>query len=207
MSLREHLLLLGRFMREPRAIGAVAPSSAALAYSMVAGLNLDGNVRVVELGPGTGAFTRAIVPRLGRTASMLAIDREPVFIERLQQHWPRVQCICESAARLPALVAERGLLPVDHILSGLPFASLPAEVTRAILDGIEQTLRVGGTFTTFQYVHAYRMKAAMTFREDMNRRMAIAPRRVLVMWNLPPAYVLTWRRRDARATSTGTTVA
>jgi phosphatidylethanolamine/phosphatidyl-N-methylethanolamine N-methyltransferase len=207
MSLRDHLLLLGRFVREPRAIGAIAPSSAALARSMVDGLNLAGNVRVVELGPGTGAFTRAIVPRLGRSASMLAIDREPVFIERLQQHWPRVQSVCASAANLPALVAERGLLPVDHIVSGLPFASLPAEATKAILDGIDQTLRVGGTFTTFQYVHAYRMKAAVMFREEMNRRMAVEPRRLLVMWNLPPAYVLTWRRRDARTAPIGTTVA
>jgi hypothetical protein len=51
------------------------------------------------------------------------------------------------------------------------------------------------------------MKAAVMFREDMNRRMAVEPRRLLVMWNLPPAYVLTWRRRDARTAPIGTTVA
>jgi len=197
MSLREHLLLLGRFVREPRAIGAVAPSSAALARAMVAGLDFHPGVRVVELGPGTGAFTRAIVPRLGPQSTLLVIDRERIFIERLRRLWPQIDCVCASAAALPALAAERHLTPVDHIISGLPFASLPGSVTQAILDGIEHTLRIGGTFTTFQYVHAYGMRAAVAFRDNMNRRMESPPSRHLVTRNLPPAYVLTWRRQGS----------
>jgi phospholipid N-methyltransferase len=196
MSLREHLLLLGRFVREPRAIGAVAPSSAALARAMVAGLDFHPGVRVVELGPGTGAFTRAIVPQLGHASTLLVIDREPVFIERLRQLWPEIDCVCASAAALPTLAAERQLIPIDHIISGLPFASLPVSVTQAILDGIGRTLRIDGTFTTFQYVHAYGMRAAVAFRDNMNRRMGSPPGRRLVTRNLPPAYVLTWRRQD-----------
>jgi phosphatidylethanolamine/phosphatidyl-N-methylethanolamine N-methyltransferase len=191
---REHLLLLSRFLRHPRAVGAIAPSSPSLARAMVQHLDLNGSVRVVELGPGTGAFTWAIVSLLGPSARCLAIDRDPVFVEQIKRRWPRVDCVCASAAALPELAAERSMTPVDHVVSGLPFASLPATVTTGILDGLERTLRPGGTFTTFQYVHAYRLPPAVAFRRDINRRMGGTPVRSIVMRNLPPAYVLTWQR-------------
>ena len=191
---REHLLLFGRFLRSPRSIGAIAPSSPALADAMVQPMRLDGGDRVVELGPGTGALTSALVARLRPETRVLAIDREPVFVERLRARWPQVDCVCASAAALQTLAAERGLLPIDHIVSGLPFASLPAEVTTRILDSIEESLRTNGTFTTFQYVHAYRMRQATAFRRELSDRLGSEPRRTLVMRNLPPAYVLTWTR-------------
>jgi phospholipid N-methyltransferase len=191
---REHLLLLSRFLRHPRAVGAIAPSSPSLARAMVEHLDLDGRVRVVELGPGTGAFTGAIVSRLGPSARYLAIDRDPVFVEQIKKQWPHVDCVCASAADLPALAAARRMTPVDHVVSGLPFASLPAAVTTQILDGLERTLRPGGTFTTFQYVHAYRLPPALAFRREIDRRLGATPVRSVVMWNFPPAYVLTWQR-------------
>jgi phospholipid N-methyltransferase len=125
---------------------------------------------------------------------VLAIEREPLFVQRLRQQWPRVESVCASAAALPSIAAERGLQPIDFIISGLPFASLPAAVTTEILDGIEHTLRPGGTFTTFQYVHAYRLPPAVAFRREISSRMKSAPSRTLVVKNLPPAYVLTWKR-------------
>jgi phosphatidylethanolamine/phosphatidyl-N-methylethanolamine N-methyltransferase len=192
---REHLLLLSRFLRHPRSVGAIAPSSQSLARAMVERLDLRGSVRVVELGPGTGAFTHAIVSRLGPSGRFLAIDRELLFVERLREKWPHVECVCASAAALPALAAERGLAPVDHIISGLPFASLPGDVTTQILDGVEHTLRPGGTFTTFQYVHAYRLPPALAFRRDLDQRMGGSCLKRLVMRNVPPAYVLSWKRQ------------
>ena len=191
---REHLLLFGRFLRSPRSIGAIAPSSPALADAMVQPMRLDGGDRVVELGPGTGALTSALVAQLRPETRVLAIDREPVFVERLRARWPQVDCVCASAAALRTLAAERGLLPIDHIVSGLPFASLPAEVTTSILESIEESLRTNGTFTTFQYVHAYKMRQATAFRRELSDRLGAEPRRTLVMRNLPPAYVLTWTR-------------
>lgn len=192
---REHLLLFGRFLRNPRTIGAIVPSSLALARAMADPMQLHDAEHVVELGPGTGVFTAALVVRLRPGARLLAIDQDALFIARLQQQWPQVDCVCASAAVLPLLAAERGLLPIDHIVSGLPFASLPPAVTARILEGIEHTLRPGGTFTTFQYVHAYRMRHAITFREDLSRRLGSGHSRTLVARNFPPAYVLTWRNR------------
>jgi phosphatidylethanolamine/phosphatidyl-N-methylethanolamine N-methyltransferase len=192
-SLREHLLLFGRFLRSPRAVGAVAPSSRALACEMVHDLDPVESGCVVELGPGTGVFTRQIVARLSPQAHYLVVEIDEAFVARIRATWPQVDCVRESAEDLERLVRERHLPPVEHIISGLPFASLPGAVTTRILDAIQRTLAPGGTFTTFQYVHAYVMPAAVHFRRDLTARLGSAPERRLVMSNVPPAYVLTWR--------------
>src|SRR5215207_3906356 len=142
--MNEHLLMLGRFVRSPRTVGAVAPSSRALAEEMVQGLDLSGPTSIVELGPGTGVVTRAIAERLGPDAHALAIDVEPAFVAAIARRFPRVEAICASAANLPALLRERGMFPAAHIISGLPFASLSAEVTTTILDAVDESLEHGG---------------------------------------------------------------
>jgi phospholipid N-methyltransferase len=189
----EHLLFLRALLRNPRSVGAIAPSSLYLARRMVVGI--AGAEQIIELGPGTGVFTREIVGRVGPGCRVLAVEVNRAFVDRLQRAWPQVDCVCASAETLPALAAARGISGVDHIISGLPFASLPAETTRRILDGVHETLRVGGTFTTFQYVHAYGMTAAASFRRELSARLGSGPHSHLVVRNVPPAFVLTWRRR------------
>src|SRR6187399_3728628 len=98
-SLREHALLFSRFLRSPRTVGAVTASSRALAEAMVDGLDLEKPGCIVELGPGTGAFTSAIVERLGPETRFLALDIEPAFVERINARWPAVECVCASAER------------------------------------------------------------------------------------------------------------
>jgi phospholipid N-methyltransferase len=189
----EHWLFLGAMLRNPRSVGAIVPSSPYLARHMV--LGIAGAAQVIELGPGTGVFTGEIVRRVGPRGRVLAVDTNRSFVDRLQRAWPHVNCVHASAETLPALAAAHGMAVADHIISGLPFASLPAETTRRILDGVHQTLRVGGTFTTFQYVHAYRMQAAVAFRRELSARLGSDCRSALVVRNIPPALVLTWQRR------------
>ena len=193
-GLREHVLLFSRFLRSPRTVGAVTASSRALAEAMLNGLDLEGARRVVELGPGTGAFTSAIIERLGPDATFLAIDIDPEFVRQIQKRWPEVECICESAESLAAIVEARGMRPVDHMVSGLPFVSLPPLVTRQILDGVREVLRPGGTFTTFQYLPAYGLPSAVAFRRSMSAGIGTEPAVRLVVRNVPPALVLTWRK-------------
>jgi phospholipid N-methyltransferase len=91
-------------------------------------------------------------------------------------------------------VAARGLLPVDHIVSGLPFVSLPPLVTRQILEGVSAVLRPGGTFTTFQYLPGSGLPSAVSFRRSLTARIGSEPAVRLVMRNVPPALVLTWKK-------------
>jgi phosphatidylethanolamine/phosphatidyl-N-methylethanolamine N-methyltransferase len=191
---REHILVLTKFLRSPRTVGLITPSSRVLAHAMIGSLPVNQPASIVELGPGTGAFTGAILDRVGPKARVLAVDLEPEFIEKVRRAWPSVRAVCGSAENLEALVAEHGLGQVDHIISGLPFASLPTAMTNRILDGVMHTLRQGGTFTQFQYLHGFGMPPGRAFRREMSARMGGAPARRFVLRNIPPACVFTWRR-------------
>jgi phospholipid N-methyltransferase len=159
---------------------------------MLAGLTFTPQTKVVELGPGTGAITIEIAERLPLNAACLAIDIDPVFTERVAARWPQIDAVCDRAERLVEIVHSRGMQPVDHIVSGLPFASLPTETTKAIVEAIGATLKPGGTFTTFQYVHAYPLPPAVAVRRTLSERMGSRPAFNLVMANLPPAFVIRW---------------
>jgi phosphatidylethanolamine/phosphatidyl-N-methylethanolamine N-methyltransferase len=190
----EQWLFLRRFLRSPRTIGAIAPSSRCLASSMVGELELVPGARVVEFGPGTGAFTGAIAGRLPPGGRYLGIERDPIFVGILKKRWPELACACDSVENLLQIASERDLLPLDHIISGLPFASLPAVSTVPILDAVLTALRPRGKFTTFQYLHAYSLPAARAFRRQMEARFGKPSCRKVVFWNVPPAFVLSWQK-------------
>lgn len=193
-GIREHVLFFSRFLKSPRTVGAVTASSRALAEAMVADIDLTRPGRIVELGPGTGVFTAAIVERLGADTEFLALDIEPAFVARINARFPSVECVCGSAEQLDAIAADRDMLPIDHIVSGLPFVSLPPPVTQQIICSIARTLRPGGTFTTFQYVPAYGFPSAVAFRRSMSAGLHSQPSARLVVRNMPPVLVMTWRK-------------
>jgi len=189
---QDHWLFLSHFRKSPRTVGAIAPSSQRLARAMLDGLPLEPGVSVVELGPGTGAITGEIARRLPDRSTCLTIDIDPVFSSRVGLRWPQLDSVCGRAEDLFEIARSRAMIPVDHIVSGLPFASLPSSGARAIVDAIARTLKTGGTFTTFQYVHAYGFPSASVVRRTLTAKMGSQPTRVLVMGNLPPALVLRW---------------
>ena len=193
-GMREHVLFFSRFLKSPRTVGAVTASSRALAEAMVDGIDLTRPGRIVELGPGTGVFTAAIVERLGPETEFLALDIDPAFVARINARWPSIECVCGSAEQLDAIAGDRGMLPIDHIVSGLPFVSLPPPVTQQIIGCIARALRPGGTFTTFQYVPGYGFPSAVSFRRNMSAGLHSQPSVRLVVRNMPPVLVMTWRK-------------
>jgi phospholipid N-methyltransferase len=196
---QDHWLFLTNFRKSPRTVGAIAPSSQRLARTMLDGLALGPAARVVELGPGTGAVTGEIARRLPLHATCLAIDINPEFSSRVAARWPQLDSVCGRAEHLVEIAESRDLLPVDHIVSGLPFASLPSDTARDIVSAIVRTLRPGGTFTTFQYIHAYGFPSAVAVRRTLTAHMGGPPTVAVVMGNLPPALVLRWQKTGERA--------
>lgn len=194
-GLRDHAFLFSRFLKSPRTVGALTASSRALAEAMVAGRSFDGPTRIVELGPGTGALTVAIVAHLQPENRFFAVDIDPAFVEQLCRRWPQIECVCASAEQLESLLAERHLLPIDQIISGLPFVSLPPAMTKGILTAVDRSLKPGGTFTTFQYLFGYPLPQAVKFRDAASALLGSAPKVRVVMRNLPPAIVMTWTKR------------
>src|SRR5215475_12735628 len=145
-------MFLARFARHPWRVGALAPSSGALARQATVPVPRHGQPVVVELGPGTGSFTAAIQRRLGGRGHHLAIEIDEVFARVLRERHPRVDVVLEDACRLPEVLALRGLPAADVVVSGLPWAAYAPGRTRAVLAGIVASLSPHGAFTTFAYL-------------------------------------------------------
>jgi phospholipid N-methyltransferase len=180
-------------MRHPMTVGAVLPSSRHLAQALAGGLGLtDGDV-VVEYGPGTGPMTSVIRDQLGDPARYLGIERNPAFCSRLRERFPELRFHLGSVESVEKILAEHALGRPRVIVSGLPFASLPRLLQLKVIVATHRVLREDGEFRTFQYVHAWGLPAAQSFRRAMAGRFGHFERSRPVLRNVPPAYVLTYR--------------
>lgn len=191
--MRDTVRLAQAFLRNPRNIGTLFPSSAVLARRMVEGLPLSSHGAVLELGPGTGPLTRALCDKLADPSRYLGVDINAEFVGLLKRKFPQFRFVCGSAHQAQEHLSAHGHDEVRAIISGLPFASLPEPVQNEIMDGLSCLLKPGVEFRTFQYVHALRLPAARRFRREMTRRFGRPAVSKPVLWNIPPAVVMTWR--------------
>ncbi|GGM60661.1 methyltransferase [Thermopolyspora flexuosa] len=193
----EAAFFLGQFLRSPVTTGAIMPSSRYLAAAVATPILERGDPVVVELGPGTGPFTAEIQRRLGGRGRHIAVEINPRLARRLAERHPQVELVVDDAARLPHLLAERGVPAADVIVSGLPWASFTAGVQARLLDAVLRAMRPDGAFTTFSYAHARPLAPAIRFRHRLHAAFEeVVPGRTI--WrNLPPAFVYHARRPRA----------
>ncbi|MEV4568771.1 SAM-dependent methyltransferase [Nonomuraea sp. NPDC049419] len=187
-------LFIGQFLRSPATIGAVAPSSRRLAAAVCAPIPERGEPIVVELGPGTGAFTAEIQQRLGGRGHHLAVELNEQLARLLAERYPAVDVAHDDATRLGELLGERGLRMADVVVSGLPWAAFPDDVQRELLGAVTGAMSPGAAFTTFSYIHAIPLSSARRFRALLAERFEeVVPGRT-VWRNTPPAFVFHARR-------------
>lgn len=187
-------VFLQEFARGPARVGAVAPSSSRLAERVVAPVPETGQPVVVELGPGTGAFTEVIQRRLAGRGVHLAVEINPRFAERLQERFPAVDVVVADAVDLADLLAARGLPPADVVVSGLPWAVLSAPAQRRLLAALTDSLCLDGAFTTFAYVHSRWTPPGVRLRRLLRDSFEEVVLGRTVWANLPPALVYHARR-------------
>jgi phospholipid N-methyltransferase len=187
-------LFLGQFLRNPSAIGAVAPSSRRLANAVCVPIPERGEPIVVELGPGTGSFTAEIQQRLAGRGHHLAVEVNEAMARLLTERFPMVDVVHADAAGLVELLRERGLRQADVVVSGLPWAAFPQELQCDLLEAVTAAMGQGAAFTTFSYVHAIPLSSARRFRALLAERFEeVVPGRT-VWRNAPPAFVFHARR-------------
>ncbi|MEZ4703055.1 MAG: methyltransferase domain-containing protein [Rhodothermales bacterium] len=149
---------------------------------------------MLELGPGTGAFTRHIHRMLPAGARYLGIECEGRFVTLLRQRYPDFSFVQGMAEDAPRHLEEAGMGQAKLIISSLPFASFASQVRNAIITSIDDLMAPGSVFRTFQYVHAYPLPTAVRFRRSMEERFGACHRSPAILPNVPPAFVLTWVR-------------
>ena len=211
----------GKFLRETRRqfryTGAVLPSSRFLAKALVSEVRKPrGPARILEVGPGTGSVTAAIVRHMLPWDRLDAVEINGHFIHVLQRRldtdWrarrDRVQLIHSPVEELP------GEGVYDYIISGLPFNNFPVGLVRTIFQSYSRLLKPGGTLSYFEYVLAREVQHAFTSRRERRRLYRIGRivntyvsafqvRRQRILMNVPPAIVRHLRLRPRVAVPTG----
>ncbi|ENQ3105882.1 methyltransferase domain-containing protein [Bacillus cereus] len=187
------ITFLTEFIKHPKHTGAIAPSSNRLSKKMVDAINFGTAQYIVELGPGTGAFTREIMRRKKVETTFILIEINEVFFKKLQKQFasdPSVVVIHGSAENIQKYMEELKIEKVDYVLSGLPFTSLPQEVSVRILQNVMESLRESGEFITFQYSLVKKEFIQAFFSEISLKK---------VWFNFPPAYVFSCRKEAGRS--------
>lgn len=193
MPLNDNLAFLRAWLRDPRGIGSVTPSGAALARLIASRIGaLDGPV--IELGPGTGALTRAVLARGVPLHRLALVEADAHFADALSRRYPEATILRMDAERLGETDSLFGDERACAVVSGLPLLSMPRAKVAAIVQGVfEQHLRDGGLFYQFTYGPRCPLPAALL------DQLGLQARRVgSALLNLPPAAVYCISRADIR---------
>lgn len=199
----------GTFLKESRrhfrATGALLPSSRFLARTLAAPLSgARPPCRILEVGPGTGAVTRAIARRMIVGDQLDAVELNARFVERLRlillhdpvliARRPQIRVLHSPVQELP------GEAVYDHIISGLPLNNFPVTLVREIFKSYSRLLKPGGVLTYFEYVLIRQLKTPFVGRRERRRLYrvgrvvseyirAFEVHRKQVLMNVPPAIV------------------
>lgn len=184
-----------QFCREPRIIGAIAPSSQKLAARMVQPINFNRAKVIVEYGSGTGAFTRHVVDRINPHKTIFfGFELNEQMHRIASEKVPEVSIFQDSAAELRKYLKKYGVKHADAIISGLPWAVFPENLQDEILDETIAGLKKGGIFTTFAYLHGLLLPSGMRFRRKLEKHFSEVKTSPVVWSNIPPALVY-WCRK------------
>lgn len=185
LKLQETSSFILEWLKSPLVTASVLPSSERLAKRMVRGLTADFEP-VIELGPGTGVFTRQLLACGIPEASLILIELNRTFAQKLQAKYPQAQVINGAAEALPRLQLKQA----GAVISGLPFLSMRDKQIDEILRGAFAVMRPGGVFIQFTYGHRCPVKKSILEQHGLS-----AERNSFVLNNFPPASVYHLRKR------------
>jgi len=182
-TLTDTTLFLQEWFANPQRTGAVVPSSRKLAAAMARWLPADRDSYVLELGPGTGAVTKALLDHGLRQERLVAIERNPKLAHLLHERFPRAHIITGDAWQLDELLHRRNH-PIRHVgavISSLPLLNFTPEQAEALADKIRTVLDPQGTWVQYSYrIHNRRTRGTSRFHLLASK---------IVWLNLPPARV------------------
>ncbi|HNX74748.1 MAG TPA: hypothetical protein PLM07_17885 [Candidatus Rifleibacterium sp.] len=184
-----------QFCREPKRIGAIAPSSSKLARRMLQPINFSRLKVIVEYGSGTGAFTRQVVERIDPEKTLFFGFELNEQMNRIAcENVPGIRIFQDSAAEIRKYLRRYGVKHADAVISGLPWAVFSEELQDDILYETVASLKRGGIFTTFAYLHGLLLPSGIRFRRKLERYFSEVKTSPVVWNNIPPALVY-WCRK------------
>lgn len=178
---------LFEYLKDMKTVGAVAPSSKNLAKKMTEPIDFSNCNCIIEYGAGTGVFTRELIEKKNKETKLLVIEQNKNFYNMLQEKFGKhdgVYIIHGEAQRAEEYLKKHQIPSAEYIVSGLPFASLPQNISKEILTTTSRILGENGKFITFQYTLLKKKFFQEWFHLENIK---------LVLLNLPSAFVFTMK--------------
>jgi len=182
----EEILFLRRWMANPLKVGAVLPSSPALARLVARQVRFKPDEAVVELGAGTGSVTKALL-RAGIPADrMFVIEIDPALCTFLRRQFPHAQVIQGDATRLADLIPWKWVGKVSYVISGIPMVPIPLEIQRKMIKAWFDIMTPNGLLLQYTY--------SLVSPIPEKKLGVKGRRRGLAVLNLPPAWVWSYQK-------------
>lgn len=214
MPLREYTTFFRQFRQRFETTGAIAPSSRFLARAMARPLRQregDSPVRVLEIGPGTGAVTRTLVRHIREGDRFDLVELNESFVEMLngrfenESHWNQARE--QSQIHMVPVQEFQTDEPYDYVISGLPLNNFPTDLVEEIFQAYFRLLKPGGVLSYFEYQFVRSIRTRVGKQEERDRLAAIDAtmksytdrlrfRRDWIFVNLPPAWVQHLRSEE-----------
>jgi phosphatidylethanolamine/phosphatidyl-N-methylethanolamine N-methyltransferase len=187
-TLSDTALFLQEWLANPKRTGSVVPSSRRLAAAMARWLPANPESFVLELGPGTGIVTAALLKRGLREEKLVAIEHNPKLAKLLRERFPRAHIITGDAWQLDDLLRNHRepIESVGAVISSLPLLNFSEEQAGSLAEKIRAVLEPQGNWVQFTYrIHKLRPRGAASFRLHASK---------IVWFNLPPARVSVFQK-------------
>ncbi len=175
------------FLRNPKEVGSIVPSSKFLTRRVLGCGRLAEARVIIELGPGTGVFTREILKRMAGDARLVAVEINTDFVTVLRREFrdPRLTVYEGSSTDLEKALAEAGESSADLVISGVPFSTMEGGAGRRTLEAAKRVLSERGRFVAYQFRSHVRRFAEPVFGPAETHSG---------FWNLPPMRIYVWKR-------------
>lgn len=169
---------LKEFIKNPKTVGSILPSSSKLAHSMIKHIDFSWDLTIVEFGPWIWVFTKNILKKMNKNSHIYVFEVQDNFVEELKKiDDSRITVIHDWAQNISKYLGEK---KADVILSWLPFGSFPKELTDEILKESHKNLKYNWLYIQFQYFLQNKKDIYKTFK---NHSISWQP------LNFPPAFI------------------
>ena len=187
---KELALFFKRWAANPLQLGAIFPSSLslsrAIAKEVMQNFRLEDGEYILELGAGTGRFTKALIEAGIPEERLICIEIDQTLVDYLVKKFPTAKIIMGNACYLDSIIASEIHKKISTVVSGIPMMNIPAIIQRSIIEGCFKVLKSAGQIVQFTY---------SPFSSIKVQPLNLHKRRVkTVLKNFPPATVWAYTR-------------
>ncbi|MBA4249247.1 MAG: hypothetical protein C0432_00805 [Candidatus Puniceispirillum sp.] len=180
----EHFLFFKKMFKNPRRLGAVAPSSQGLADKIIECVDATGSGFIVEVGAGTGRFTESLLNSGVDPQRLVVIELDLELCSYLRKKFPQLNIVQANALDLESVLLKLEIYEVDSIISGIPLVNLSVKIRQQLFQVFTKVLANDGAIIQFTYGF---------FSPIRYKKMGLQGRCAgVVMKNIPPATVWTY---------------